>query len=309
MRVYRSLEEIPTDMPPSAITIGKFDGVHAGHRAILRTMREVAAQEHLRSMVVTFDRNPLAVIAPEACPEAVVGLDQKIDLLEETGIDDCVVIPFDESVQKQSAEDFISDVLVSRLRARRIYAGEDFHFGFKGRGSLEMLREHADEYGYRVEAIGEVAPLGSRRVSSSWIREALGDGDVATAAALLGRAHRVRGRVVHGAKRGRALGFPTANLEAECTGFIPADGVYAGRVRVGDRWFSAAVSVGDNPTFEPTPQMQVEAYLLDQERDLYGKVIDVEFVERIRGMVTFEGIEPLIAQMKDDVARVREILG
>lgn len=309
MRVYRSLEEIPGDMPPSAITIGKFDGVHAGHRAILQKMRDVAAHEDLQSMVVTFDRNPLAVIAPHACPEALAGLDQKIDLLEETGIDACVVLPFDETLQQQSAEEFISDVLVARLQSRRIYAGEDFHFGFKGRGSLAMLREYAERYGYCVEAIGEVAPLGTRRVSSSWVRELLAEGDVATAATLLGRAHTVRGRVVHGAKRGRALGFPTANLDAECTGFIPADGVYAGRVRVGDRWFPAAVSVGDNPTFDRTPQKQVEAYLLDQERDLYGEVVDVEFVERIRGMVAFDGVEALIEQMGEDVVRVREILG
>ncbi|SEC07639.1 riboflavin kinase / FMN adenylyltransferase [Paramicrobacterium humi] len=303
------VDGIPADFGPTAVTIGKFDGVHAGHRAIIRQLKAVAAERDLKSVVVTFDRNPLSVVAPQVCPDSLVSLEQKLDLLEQTGVDACLVLRFDTEFAAQSPEDFIRGILVEDLDARAVLVGEDFRFGHKGRGDVALLREAAPTYGFEVMIIDDVAPLGERRVSSTWIRELLSHGDVARATELLGHAPAVRGVVVHGAKRGRELGFPTANLSPEAQGLIPADGVYAGHLVVDGHRYPAAVSVGNNPTFDGVPQKQVEAYALDQDLDLYDRVVDVEFVERIRGMVAFAGIEPLIEQMTDDVTQARRILG
>ncbi|PFG30981.1 bifunctional riboflavin kinase/FAD synthetase [Paramicrobacterium agarici] len=308
MIIFHGPDEVPADFGPSAVTIGKFDGVHAGHRAIVAQLREIAAERHLASVVVTFDRNPLSVVAPQVCPDPLVSLEQKLDLLAGTGVDACLVLRFDAERSAQPAEEFVSELLVAALHTEAVFVGEDFRFGHKGRGDVELLRTMAPSHGFDVLSISDVAPFGDRRVSSTWVRELLTSGDVATAAKLLGRPHSVRGVVVHGAKRGRELGFPTANLSPDVQGLIPADGVYAGRMFVDGDWHAAAVSVGNNPTFDGVAQRQVEAHLLDQERDLYDRVVDVDFVERIRGMVAFDGIEPLIAQMRDDVARARTIL-
>lgn len=308
MKIFRDTSEIPSDFGPSAVTIGKFDGVHAGHRTIIRRLISLAEERDLASVVVTFDRNPLAVVAPQACPEPVMSLEQRLDKLAETGLDACLVLTFDAERSAQTAESFCADLLADALNAQSILVGDDFRFGHKGRGDARLLREKGADLGFEVVNIDDVAPLDGRRASSTWVRELLAAGDVENAAVLLGRPHSVRGEVVHGAKRGRELGFPTANLEEGAQGFIPADGVYAGRVRVDDQWHPAAVSVGNNPTFDGVPHKQVEAYLLDMDVDLYGAVVDVEFVARIRGMVAFSGIQPLIAQMGEDVAAARKLL-
>lgn len=305
---YDDIAEVPEGFGPSAVTIGKFDGVHAGHRAIIKQLRAVAAERRLRSVVITFDRNPLSVVAPQACPESLVSLEQKIELLAETGIDACLVLRFDKDLAAQSPEDFVRTFLVEAFEARAVLVGEDFRFGHKGRGDVAMLRDLAPGCGFEVMSIDDVAPLGERRVSSTWIRELLADGDVARATELLGHPPTVRGVVVHGAKRGRELGFPTANLSPESQGLVPADGVYAGRLIVDGHRYPAAVSVGNNPTFDGVPQKQVEAYALDEDLELYGRVVDVEFIGRIRGMVAFAGSEPLIAQMTDDVEKARRML-
>ncbi|GAB3617881.1 bifunctional riboflavin kinase/FAD synthetase [Okibacterium endophyticum] len=310
MRVFTRLESVPADFSESAVTIGKFDGVHAGHRAVIARLREVAAERGLESVVVTFDRHPLALFAPEKAPQSLVGTDQKLDLLAETGIDATVMLPFDERLSHLTPEQFVRSVLVDALHTRAVLVGGDFRFGHKGAGTVETLRQLGETHGFVVETIADVVPRDLRRASSTWIRGLLAEGRIEEAAELLGREPTVRGVVVHGAKRGRELGFPTANLSAQAHGFIPADGVYAGWLRAGDTTYPAAISVGNNPTFDGVAQKQVEAYVLDRTNlDLYGQVVDVRFVTRIRGMVAFTGIEPLIAQMTDDVERVREILG
>ena len=308
MITFSALSEIPTGFGPSAVTIGKFDGVHAGHRAVITQLRAAAARENLRSVVVTFDRHPLALLAPEKCPDALVGPDQKMDLLAGTGVDATLMLAFDRALSMQSAEDFVTSILVDALSARRVLVGHDFRFGHRGAGDVALLIELGKTYGFSVEVIADVTPKGDRRVSSTWIRELLSEGKVADAALLLGHSPTVRGMVVHGAKRGRELGYPTANLSPESHGLIPADGVYAGWLEVGNARYPAAISVGNNPTFDGVAQKQVEAYVLDEDLDLYDQVVDVQFVERIRGMVAFTGIEPLIVQMGDDVERVRQLL-
>jgi riboflavin kinase/FMN adenylyltransferase len=308
MITFSALSEIPADFGPSAVTIGKFDGVHAGHRAVITRLRSAAAEENLRSVVVTFDRHPLALLAPEKCPDALVGSEQKLDLLAGTGVDATLLLTFDRSLSLQSPEDFVTSILVDALSARRVLVGHDFRFGHRGAGDVALLVELGRKHGFSVEVIADVTPKDGRRVSSTWIRELLSDGRVSDAAVLLGHAPSVRGMVVHGAKRGRELGFPTANLSPESHGLIPADGVYAGWLKVGAERYPAAISVGNNPTFDGVAQKQVEAYVLDEDIDLYDQVVEVQFVERIRGMVAFTGIEPLIVQMGDDVERVRQLL-
>ena len=308
MITFRRVADIPESFGRTAVTIGKFDGVHAGHRAVIRRLKEAAEERELQSVVVTFDRHPLALLAPEKCPPALVGNDQKLDLLADTGIDAALLLSFDRELSQLSPEDFVTTILSGALKASLVLVGTDFRFGHRGAGDVAMLRELGTRHGFEVETIADVTPLDGRRVSSTWIRELLADGRVSEAARLLGHDPAVRGVVVHGAKRGRELGYPTANLSPDSDGLIPADGVYAGWLRVGSQRFPAAISVGNNPTFDGVPQKQVEAFVLDQDIDLYDQVVEVQFVERIRGMVAFTGIEPLKVQMADDVERVRQIL-
>jgi riboflavin kinase/FMN adenylyltransferase len=308
MRIFRSVDDIPDDFGPSAVTVGKFDGVHLGHRAVIGRLMSVAKADRLAAVVVTFDRNPMSVVAPDRCPPDLVSLEQKLELLEQTGIDAVLILTFDRELSQVPAEQFVEQFLVSKLRTKTLLVGSDFRYGAKAAGDVALLRELGERDGFEVRLIDDVRPDGHDRVSSTWIRSLLADGDVAYAGMLLGHPPTVRGVVVHGAQRGRALGFPTANLSPQCEGLIPADGVYAGWLIDGGVRHPAAISVGDNPTFEGVPQRQVEAYVIGEEIDLYDHVVDVEFAQRIRGMVAFSGIEPLIEQMRADVEVASEIL-
>ncbi len=312
MIVFRDPLEVPADFGPSVVAIGKFDGVHAGHRAVIRRLKQKAAETGERAVAVTFDRNPLAVLRPDRCPENVVTVDRKLELLGELDLDAALVLTFDEELAARSAEDFVADILVGALRVSTVLVGEDFRFGHGGAGTPQLLRELGPGYGFTVEVVDDVFLDGSeRRVSSTWIRELLMDGDVTTAARVLDRNVDVRGEVVHGLKRGRELGFPTANLSASVDSFVPADGVYAGWLvdhRTGLR-HRAAISVGTNPTFDDVLERQVEAHVLGEtDLDLYGHDVTVEFVERLRGMVAFEGIDKLKLQMAADVTDAERVL-
>lgn len=313
MIVFRSPEEVSDDFGPSAVAIGKFDGVHAGHRAVIERLEEAAAATGSRSVAVTFDRNPLAVIRPDRCPENVVTVERKLDLLGELGLDATLVLTFDEELAARSAEDFVVDILVGALRVSTVLVGQDFRFGARGAGTPELLRELGPRHGFSVEVIDDVyLPGSTRRVSSSWIRELLMEGDVAAATTVLGRHPDVRGVVVHGLKRGRELGFPTANLSTIVDAFVPADGVYAGWLVDHDTGIRhpSAISVGTNPTFDDVLVRQVEAHVLGETGlDLYGHDVTVEFVERLRGMVAFEGIDKLMVQMGADVTDAARALG
>ncbi|TFB92832.1 MULTISPECIES: bifunctional riboflavin kinase/FAD synthetase [Cryobacterium] len=308
MKIIRGLNRIPADWPASAVSIGKFDGVHAGHRAVIAELKALADAEGLASVVATFDRHPLALLAPPECPQALISTEQKLNLLGETGVDAVLVLEFNEALAALPAEEFIDSVLVKGLHAKHVLVGRDFRFGARAAGDVHLLQRLGAADGFDVRLIDDVKPDSIRRVSSTWIRELLAHGDVLAATGLLGHVPTVRGEVVHGAARGRELGFPTANLSPESEGLIPADGVYAGWLTDAGVRYPAAISVGNNPTFDGVAQKQVEAYVLDREIDLYDHVVDVSFVDRIRGMVAFTGIEPLIVQMRDDVERVRHLL-
>ena len=308
MKTFKGVDGVPAGFGPSAVTIGKFDGVHQGHRAVIDRIRSIAENDGLKAVVVTFDRNPLALLAPEKCPDSLVSVRQKLELLATTGVDATLLLPFDRALASVPATEFVERVLVDGLNARAVLVGSDFRYGARGAGDVDLLVDLGAKFGFTVEIVDDVRPEGERRVSSTWIRELLAEGDVRHATRLLGHGPTVSGIVVHGAARGRELGFPTANLTPESEGLIPADGVYAGWLTDAGTRYPAAISVGDNPTFEGVPKKQVEAYVLDRELDLYDHLVDVEFVDRIRGMVAFTSIPDLIETIRDDVDRIRIIL-
>jgi riboflavin kinase/FMN adenylyltransferase len=308
VRTFDGLAAVPRGFGPSAVTIGKFDGVHQGHRAVIAKLREIAGARRLAAVAITFDRHPAAFHAPDRCPPQLISTRQKLELLATTGLDATVLLHYDAALASNSADEFVRRFLVEALQARVLLVGHDFRYGAGNEGDVELLRQQGEEHGFEVVVVDDVVPPGGRRVSSTWIRELLDAGEVEHAAELLGHVPTVSGMVVHGFKRGRELGYPTANLAPDAEGFIPGDGVYAGWLVDGGVRYPAAISVGNNPTFEGVPMKQVEAYVLDRDLDLYDHVVGVEFAHRVRGMEKFEGIEALIVQMGRDVDRVRELV-
>ncbi len=316
VQVIHGTGPCPTPHPPSAVTIGAYDGVHLGHRAVIDEVRRIAHAEGLETVVVTFDRHPATVVRPESAPRLLCDLDQKLELLAAAGVDTTYVVHFDEIRAKESAEDFVRDVLVGCLATRAVVVGEDFHFGHQRGGNVALLRAMGAELGFVVDGLELVGadgdPAGEApNVSSTAIRRLLTDGDVRGAAALLGRPHEVRGTVEHGDQRGRELGFPTANLQIPAEIQLPADGIYAGWfVRADGSVHATAMSLGHRPTFYERPQGSplLECHLLDFAGDLYGEAVEVRFVERLRGEVRFDGVDALVAQMTDDVAQTRRLL-
>jgi riboflavin kinase/FMN adenylyltransferase len=309
VHTWFSPADVPADFGPSAVTIGKFDGVHAGHRAVIEQLRSVAHERGLVATVVTFDRHPLSLLRPELCPVALVSQDQKLELLENAGVEATLTLTFDKAFSEIPAEEFIRTVLVDALHAKVVLVGSDFRFGAKGAGNVALLEEVGRSLGFEVIVIADVAPDGDRRVSSTWVRELLAEGRVDAAAELLGTLPTIRAVVVHGEQRGRLLGYPTANLSPQIEGYIPADGVYAAWLTVDGVRYPAAVSIGNNPTFEGVPEKQVEAHAIDQKLDLYDRTVEVSFVKYVRGMRKFDGMESLAAQMSNDEREVRELLG
>jgi riboflavin kinase / FMN adenylyltransferase len=297
--------------PGTAVTIGAYDGVHLGHRALLADLSTRAAAAGLTTVVVTFDRHPAAVVRPESAPKQLTSLEQKLELLADAGMERTVVIPFDEARADETAEDFVQEVLVDQLGARLVVVGEDFHFGHGRKGNVEMLRRLGAADGFEVVGVGLTGD-GTEPVSSTRIRALLAAGEVEDAARLLGRTHEVRGPVVRGDGRGGAeLGFPTANLSLPDDIALPADGVYAGHYRRPDGTVHrAAINVGRRPTFYEagTAPVLVEGYLLHFDGDLYGEPARVSFAHRLRDEQRFDSVEELVAQMREDVAATERVL-
>jgi len=309
MSVFTALDQLPADFGPSAVTFGKFDGLHAGHRAVVDELATLAGARGLVPTLLTFDRNPLSLLDPERCPESVVGLGQRRELLEGAGAEVVVELPFDRALSRLSAEDFVEQVLVGALHARLVLVGPDTRFGHRGLGTADTLVELGRGYGFDVRIHDMLRSRSGEVVSSTRVRRLLSEGDVRGATELLGRLPAVRAMVVHGQARGRQLGYPTANLSPDLEGFIPGDGVYAGFLTVEGRRMPSAISIGNNPTFEGVPAKQIEAHVIDEELDLYDKVVEVEFQEFIRGMEKYTTLDALIAQIGADTDRARAILG
>jgi riboflavin kinase/FMN adenylyltransferase len=298
----------------AVVTIGAYDGVHLGHQAVLRLVRELADARGFEAALVTFDRHPAEVVRPESAPRLLTTLEQRLELLDATGdLDLCWVLAFDEARSKEAAEDFVREVLVEGIGARLVVVGADFHFGHRRGGNVPLLERMGAELGFEVLGLGLVAVEGDPTAvpySSTRIRELLAKGDVAEAARLLGRPHEVRGVVERGDQRGAEhLGMPTANLTVPERICLPADGVYAGTFVAEDEVERpAAISVGTRPTFYEDGDVLVEAYVLDFDGDLYGQRVKVRFREWVRGQERFDSTEALVEQMNADVEATRRIL-
>jgi riboflavin kinase/FMN adenylyltransferase len=291
------------------ITIGAYDGVHRGHQAVIAQVRNEAARLGCRSIVVTFDRHPASVVRPESAPKLLTDIDQKMAALAATGVDATFVARFDADAAQEDPAEFVRRVLVQKLRAQLIVVGEDFHFGYKRGGNVALLRELGKEHDFEVVPVQLIArPDGvAEPVSSTSIRRALAGGQVEVAANLLGRPFSVSGVVVHGDKRGRTIGFPTANIEVPNAMCLPADGVYSGIVQRADgSTYVCAINLGRRPTFfEHADHSLLEAHLLDFDGDLYGERVSVTFEHFLRSERKFEGLESIKTQLQLDVAAAR----
>ncbi len=317
MLKWRGPDEIPADWGRCVVTIGVFDGVHRGHRELIDAAVQAARRRGLRAVLMTFDPHPSEVIRPGSHPAQLSTLERRAELAGALGIDVFFVLPFTSELAKLSPERFVHELLVERLHVAEVVVGDNFGFGHKAAGDVPMLAELGERFGFLVQGV-RLLTEDEVTVSSTYVRSCVAAGDVEAAHVALGRPHRVDGVVVRGQRRGRDLGYPTANVDSAPHTAIPADGVYAA-------WFTrygydtggsalepgvpypAAVSVGTNPTFSGQVRT-VEAFVLDKEVDLYGQHVSVDFVARIRTMEPFDSVEDLIAAMAGDVDKARAIL-
>ena len=284
------------------LAVGIFDGVHAGHQQIIATAK------HLGEVtVMTFDPHPTSVVAPERTPSQLISVKDRIELLKQAGATYVEVVNFNKDFSQLSPDQFIEDVLLGRFKAEHVVIGENFNFGFKAQGSPKYLSEVGPKYGFGVSIVKLQEERGST-ISSTRIRSLIIDGEIERANELLTRRFYLKGPVVHGEKRGREIGYPTANLGLSPLATIPADGVYAGWLSVGESRWAAAISIGTNPTFPGVRGRQVEAYAIDQVGlDLYDQEAKIEFGFRLRDTLKFDGLAPLLEQMKKDCDQAREL--
>ncbi|MFC9834975.1 bifunctional riboflavin kinase/FAD synthetase [Rhodococcus sp. NPDC127530] len=314
---WRGLDEVPADWGRCVLTIGVFDGVHRGHAQLISRAVAAARTRGIPSVLMTFDPHPMEVVRPGSHPAQLTTLARRAELAEELGIDVFCVMPFTAEFMKLTPERYAHEILVERLHVADVVVGENFTFGKKAAGNVDLLRQIGDRFGFAVDGVTLLAEH-AVTFSSTYIRSCVDAGDMAAATEALGRPHRVEGVVVHGDGRGRQLGYPTANVAPPMYAAIPADGVYAawftvlghgvdlGMVTSGERYM-AAVSVGTNPTFSGRTRT-VEAFVLDREADLYGQHVAVDLVERLRGMEKFDSVDDLIVAMGKDAERARAIL-
>jgi riboflavin kinase / FMN adenylyltransferase len=317
---WRGLEATPGDLGRTVVTVGMYDGVHRGHQELIGTAVARARAMNRPCLLLTFDPHPAEVIRPGSHPAILTSMDRKAELVADLGVDAMCVLPFTSEFMRLSPETFTHTVLVEHLHAAQVVVGENFTYGHKAAGNVETLTAEGRRFGFSVEGIAlanvdaDAPDDRDVTISSTYIRACVAAGDMVSAARALGRPHRVDGVVVRGHRRGRALGYPTANVETQPFTAIPADGVYAGHLvtrnpaDAGCDRFPAAISVGTNPTFQGT-QRTVEAFLLDYDGDLYGEHVGVEFAERLRPMTAFPDADALSAAMAKDVTDTRAVLG
>ena len=315
MTMWRGLDAVAADVGStprrrSVVTVGVFDGVHRGHQVIVAQVVRRAKALGVPAVAITFDPHPLVLLRPELAPALLTSIDRRAELLQEVGIDHVVVLPFTHELSQFSPEQFVEEIIINGLHASEVVVGSDFRFGHQAAGDVALLTDLGETFDFGVEGVGLVGD-GRVRWSSTAVRKALVDGDVSSAAAILGRPHRVDGEVVTGDQRGGDLGFHTANVQVPAGMATPSDGVYAGRLSILDdegatgEGFVAAISVGANTTFAGT-ERRIEAHCLDQsDLDLYGKNVGVEFIQRLRDMVTFDSADALIAQVGQDIEHTR----
>jgi riboflavin kinase/FMN adenylyltransferase len=297
---------MPAAAGPAVVTVGFFDGVHLGHQAVITRTVSIARARDLPSIAVTFDRHPREVFAPGTEPRQLTSPVRKAELIEALGVDTLLVLEFTEEFSRVPADEFAKQILVDSLHAEHVVVGENFTFGHRGLGTVDTLADLGRTLGFSAEGV-PLLEIGGRIVSSTAIRSALAEGDVTWPRLALGRRYRVDGRVGEGAGRGKALGWPTANLDLPPKMLLPGTGVYAGQATLPDGRWAAAVNVGTNPTFGVEP-LHLEAFLLDFDGDIRGEEMSVEFWERVSGEERFDSVDALTEKIADDVRRTREIV-
>ena len=286
---------------PTVIAPGNHDGVHLGHQALVRTARAHADRIGAKSLAITFDPHPAALLAPERVPEPLTSTSRRLELLRHAGANDALALTFDPAFSRLLPEAFVVEVLLQKFGARGVVCGPDFRFGADRVGDVDMLRGFGERFGFFVDVVAPVQIEGAT-VSSTRIRQLLREGDAASAARCLGHVHEIAGRVIQGDQRGRTIGFPTANLALEGT-LIPKDGVYATVTRLEGQWVVGAMNIGTRPTFGAG--RSVEVHFLDFQGDLYGRALRVGIVDRLRDEQRFSGVDALRAQLEADVGRAR----
>ncbi|MCU1592108.1 MAG: riboflavin biosynthesis protein RibF [Frankiales bacterium] len=306
MQRWRGVEAVPPSWGRCVVTIGIFDGVHQGHQRIIGRAVELARERGVPAVVLTFDPHPIEIIRPGSHPPVLTGSRHKAELLEALGVDVMCVLPFTPEFRRLTAEEFVHEVLVERLHVTGVVVGENFRYGAEGAGTVATLTASGRRFGFTVEGLG-LQGSADTTYSSTYIRSLVDAGDVEEAARVLGREHRVEGLVVRGDQRGRAIGYPTANLSLIPWSAVPADGIYAGRFRRGKEALPAAISIGTNPTFAGR-ERRVEAFILDFSEDVYGERVGLAFTGRLRDTIRFDTVEELVVQMDHDVERTRELL-
>ncbi|MCA1628206.1 MAG: bifunctional riboflavin kinase/FAD synthetase [Acidobacteria bacterium] len=289
---------------PTVLTLGVFDGLHLGHQLIMQTVVERARAVEAVPTVITFDPHPRAVLHPESAPPLLQTFDQKIEAFGVLGVEQTIVVRFTKEFASVRAEDFLRDVVRDRLHAKEVYLGRGFAFGYKREGNIELLQRVSEQLGFYAAEAPEVR-LRGRRISSSRVREALAEGRVGLARRMLGRPYGVEGRVTEGDRRGRVLGFPTANLHPQ-NRVIPKSGVYVTATLIEGVWRQSVTNIGTRPTFGRDTEPSVETHVLDWDGDLYGDVIRVRFLHRLRAEKKFSSIEELKGQITCDAARARQ---
>jgi riboflavin kinase / FMN adenylyltransferase len=300
MKIFHGTENANI-LRPTVLTLGVFDGLHLGHQLIMRTVVERAKSADAVSTAITFDPHPRAVLHPESAPPLLQTLDQRLANFEVLGIEQVIVIPFDREFAAQPAEDFLHDIIHDRLHAKEVYLGKGFAFG-KGRGgNINLLRNMSDRLGFHADEVPEVQ-LRGRRISSSAIRKLLDAGQINLSRRMLGRPYGVEGVIIRGDRRGHTIGFPTANLHPH-NRVIPKYGVYATATLVDGTWRRSITNIGVRPTFEKDSEPSIETYIFDFDGDLYGDVLRVRFLHRIRDERKFSGIDELKAQIGRDTQR------
>ena len=305
MPIIRHLELLPPSVRGGAVAIGNFDGVHLGHRRIIEQLLKRAREVDGPAVVFTFDPHPVRLLRPHESPPPLTWSERKAQLLKELGVDWIVAYPTDAKLLALTAQEFFDQIVVGALDAKAMVEGPNFFFGRHREGDVRLLAELTAAAGMTLDVV-EPVELDGELVSSSLCRRRIAAGDVAGAARLLTHPYRIRGMVTHGAGRGAQLGFPTANLEAIDT-LLPASGVYAGRAGTGgEPGWPAAINIGPNPTFGEHA-LKVEVHLIDREESLYGEPLEVEFLAKLRDVMTFQSTEQLVAQLRADVAEVRRI--
>ena len=308
MQTYTVLSEVPSDIGKTAVTIGKFDCLHLGHQSLFSNLIEAANNQSLVPTVVTFDRHPDHLLRPERAKLPIIGKNQKHSIIEASGAKVLVELEFNQALANKTPEQFVQEILVDTLHAKVVMVGEGFRFGNQGSGDTQTLRDLGKKYGFSVSEVKPIEIEGET-VSTTRVRNLLDQGDVSLVAKLLGRVHVAVGVVEHGLKIGRKIGFPTANLSREAEGYLPLDGVYSGWLISEGIRYPAAHSVGINETFQAVPRL-VESHVLDEtELDLYDKVVTLEFVDFVRPVEKFDGVDSLVAQINLDLEVVRKQLG